>query len=302
MAHGSGVSWLFLTIASALLLGLYDYFKKVALRDNAVLPVLFGSVAAGALVWLPFMIWSAVAPASLPAECLHVTALTAHGHLLLFAKAALVGASWWCGYHGIRSLPLSIATPIRATGPLWTISLAVLCFGEAPTARQWLGVAVILTAFFAFSFVGRREGIHFHRNKAVWFMIGATLLGASSSLYDKFLLQRAALSPSQVQAWFTVYTALLLVVPLGLWWRARDRQPFRWSGAIPAIGFALLAADMLYFTAIAQPDALISLITPVRRTSVVVSFLMGIFMLRERHLVPKGLCVAGIIGGVILLA
>jgi drug/metabolite transporter (DMT)-like permease len=296
------VSWLLLTISSAFLLGFYDYFKKLALRDNAVLPVLFGSVAAGAAVWLPFVLWSAVAPATLPVSWLHVAGISARSHLLLFAKAAIVGASWLCGYYGIKSLPLSIASPIRATGPLWTITFAVLLFHESPRPQQWLGVAIILAAFFAFSFIGRREGIHFHRNPAVFFMIGATLLGAASSLYDKYLLQSAHLSPVQVQAWFTIYTTLLLVPPLVLWLRLKHRHPFHWHWAIPVIGFTLLAADMLYFTAIAQPDALISLISPVRRVSVVVSFLLGIFLFQERHWRSKAACVAGIITGVILLS
>ena len=296
------MSWLLLTIASAFLLGFYDYFKKLALRDNAVLPVLFGSVAAGALVWLPFVVWSALAPASLPAGLFHVTGISARSHGLLFAKALLVGASWLCGYYGIKSLPLSIAAPIRATGPLWTISFAVLLFHESPSPKQWLGVAVILVSFFAFSFVGRREGIHFHRNPAVFFMIGATLLGAASSLYDKFLLQAAHLTPGQVQAWFTIYTSLILVPPLVMWRRLGRGHPFHWHWAIPAIGFTLLGADLLYFTAIAQPAALISLISPVRRVSVVVAFSLGIFLFREKHWRPKAVCVAGIITGVILLS
>lgn len=296
------MSWLFLTLGSALLLGFYDYLKKVALNDNAVLPVLFGSVAAGALVWLPFVLWSALAPDTLPSNFLHVTGISARAHLLLFAKAAMVGSSWLCGYYGIKSLPLSIATPIRATGPLWTVAFAVMVFHESPTPRQWLGVAIILASFFAFTFVGRREGIHFHRNKAVLFMAGATLLGAASSLYDKYLLQAAHLSPGQVQAWFTIYTTLLLVPAMALWLRREPRERFHWHWAIPAIGFTLLAADILYFTAIAQPGALISLISPVRRTSVAVSFLLGIFIFREKHLRSKAACVAGIITGVILLS
>ena len=294
--------WLLLTLASAFLLGLYDYFKKVALHDNAVLPVLFGSVAAGALVWLPFVLWSAISPDTLPTEFLHVTGISAHAHLMLFGKAALVGSSWLCGYYGIKSLPLSIATPIRATGPFWTITLAVLLFHESPTPKQWLGVAVILISFFAFTFVGRREGIHFHRNKAVFFMIGATLLGAASALYDKFLLQTAHLTPSQMQAWFTIYTSVLLLAPLWLWARQKNRHAFHWHWAIPVIGITLLAADILYFTAIAQPEALISLISPVRRSSVIVSFLLGIFLFREKHIRSKGACIAGIITGVILLS
>ena len=296
------MAWLVLTIGSALLLGFYDYFKKVALRDNAVMPVLFGSVAAGAAVWLPLAAWSALAPQTLPIDALHVTGISWHSHLLLLAKAALVGASWLLGYYGIKALPLSIASPIRATGPLWTITFAVLLFHESPSPKQWIGVALVLLAFFGFTVVGRREGIHFHRNTGVFFMIGATLLGAASSLYDKYLLQCAHLTPCQVQAWFTIYLSVLLVPALGYWLRLKERHAYHWHWAIPVIGITLLGADILYFTAIAQPGALISLISPVRRVSVIVSFLLGILVFREKQIGPKAVCVAGIIIGVILLA
>lgn len=296
------MSWLILTIASAFLLGFYDYFKKVALQNNAVMPVLYGSICAGAIVWLPFVIWSAISPETLPFEFLHVTNLDGHAHFLLFLKSLIVGASWLCGYIGIKSLPLSIATPIRATGPLWTILFAILFFNESPTPKQYLGVAIILAAFFAFTFVGRREGIHFHRDPLVFLMIGATLLGAGSSLYDKFLLQTAAIPPGAVQAWFTIYLAVILLPAMMVWIRSKNRHPFHWHWAIPTIGLTLLAADFLYFTAIAQPDALISLISPARRTSVIVSFLLGIFLFKEKQLLAKGWCVLGIIAGVLLLS
>jgi len=296
------VSWLLLTIASAILLGFYDYFKKLALRDNAVMPVLFGGICAGALMWLPMVVWSAVSPATLPGEFFHVTGIGRNEHLLLFLKSLLVGISWLCGYIGIKSLPLSIATPIRATGPLWTILFAVLIFHESPSARQWLGVSIILTAFLAFTFVGRREGIRFHRDKAVFFMIAATLTGAASALYDKYLLQTAHIAPGVVQAWFSIYLVVIIFPAMLVWLRSKNRHPFHWHWAIPVIGITLLAADILYFIAISMPDALISLISPVRRTSVIVSFLLGIILFKEKHIFAKGACIAGIILGVILLS
>lgn len=296
------MTWLALSLCSAALLGLYDFLKKSALRDNAVLPVLFGGICAGALVWLPIVIWSALATSSLPHPGLQVTGITPLAHLQLFLKSVLVVSSWMFGYVGLKSLPLTIATPIRSTGPLWTILLAVLFFGESPAARQWLGIALVLVSFFAFSLVGKKDGIHFHRNRAVFHIVAATLLGACSALYDKYLLQGSGLTPGEVQAWFSIYSAVVMI-PVLFWWRSRpDRHRFHWRWSIPAIGLALLAADFLYFTAISRPEALISLISPVRRTAVIVSFALGILLLKEKHVVPKALCVLGIVAGVFLLA
>ena len=137
------MSWLVLSLLSAVLLGLYDFLKKSALRDNAVRPVLFGGISAGALGWLPVIGWSAVSPGSLPHPGMQVTGLTGWEHLQLFGKSALVVSSWVFGYVGLKRLPLTIATPIRSTGPLWTILLAVLFFGESPEPKQWLGIILL---------------------------------------------------------------------------------------------------------------------------------------------------------------
>ncbi len=296
------MSWLYLTIASAVLLGVYDLFKKLALKENAVTPVLFGSICAGAIVWVPFMIWSAVSPASLPSEFFRVADLTGRDHLLIFAKAVLVVSSWACGYAGLKTLPLSIASPIRASAPLWTILFAVLIYGESPVARQWLGVAVILVSFLAFSFIGKREGIHFHKDRGVFWMVGAMFLGAASALYDKFLLQKTGLSPATVQAWFGIDMVIVMLPSMIVWLRQKARPPFHWHWAVPAIGLTLLAADLLYFTAVSQPGALISVISPVRRGAVVISLLIGIFHFREKHFRAKAWCILGIISGVVLLS
>ncbi|WP_411844828.1 EamA family transporter [Roseibacillus persicicus] len=296
------MSWLFLTVCSSALLGLYDFFKKLAVRGNAVLPVLFGGICAGGLAWLPFVVWSTLSPESLPHPSLHVTAISPQEHGLLLIKSLIVVASWIFGYIGLKELPLSIATPIRATSPVWTIAFALLIFSESPSMRQWSGVAVILASFFLFSFAGRKEGIHFHRSKAVYLIIAATLLGASSSLFDKYLLQSVGLNPTEVQAWFSLYSVLAML-PALWWWRSRtDRQVFQFRWSIPAIGLTLLGADWLYFTAIAAPDALISIIAPVRRAATVVSFTLGILLLKEPFRVSKGLAVLGILVGVFLLA
>ena len=48
--------WFVLGLLSAFFLGCYDISKKVSLRDNAVVPVLFSSVACSALLLLPFLL------------------------------------------------------------------------------------------------------------------------------------------------------------------------------------------------------------------------------------------------------
>lgn len=296
------MSWIFLSILSAIVLGIYDLLKKLAVRGNAVPPVLFFGVLTGAAFWLLLRLTTPALPVEWQAGLL-IDSLSAQEHFYLFGKGVLVSGSWIFGYFALKHLPMTIAGPIRSTAPIWTILFAVLLMGEMPTPWQWGGVALILVAFYAFSLLGKAEGIVFHRDKWVYFLIVATVLGAFSALYDKFLLQTIGIRVATLQFWFSIYLVVVMF-PFFLAWRygMKTRTPFEWRWVIPAVGIGLLIADAFYFLAIAQDDALISVISPIRRTSAIVGFIGGVWILKERHSIArKGFALALMLVGVILL-
>lgn len=296
------MSWIFLSICSGIVLGVYDLLKKLAVRENAVPPVLFFGVLTGAASWLLLRAVTSFLPEEWQGG-LRIDPLTLAEHGFLFGKGVLVSASWIFGYFSLKHLPITIAGPIRSTAPIWTIVFAVLLMGEMPNGLQWVGVAMILVAFYAFSLLGKAEGIVFHREKWVYFLIAATVLGAFSALYDKFLLQTLGIRVATLQFWFSIYL-LAVMTPFVLVWRfgMKVRTRFEWRWVIPAVGLGLLIADAFYFLAIAQDGALISVISPVRRTSVIIGFIGGILILGERRNIPrKAASLALMLAGVILL-
>lgn len=296
-------SWITLSLFSAVFLGIYDVAKKASVKDNAVPIVLLLNVLTAATIWaVPIAIsmlldWESNHWLS----SLTDVSWTAHGMLL--GKSVLVGASWILAFFALKHLPISIASPIRATSPLWTILLAVLLMGERLNLEQWMGASIVLIAFISFSKVGSKEGIHFHRDRWIAAIVGATILGAISALYDKYLLQVISLSPMVVQAWFSIYLVPVML-PLAIRWYRMERvdNPFQWRWSIPLIAIFLLIADFAYFTAITDPDALISVISPLRRTSIIIAFLFGILRLQERNWKPKAICIAAILIGVYVLS
>lgn len=300
------VSWMGLTIASAVLLGIYDLAKKLSVRGNATAIVLLCSVSLGSLIWAVMLLAQSFLSANavdgwLP-SILRVQSIGVGQHVALFAKSVLVGSSWMLAFESLRRLPLSIAAPIRSTSPVWTLLIAIGFLGERPAILQWVGIVIVLVAFWGLSIAGRKEGISFKNDPAVWMMIAATLLGAISSIYDKILLQQYSLSPATVQAWFSVYL-FPVVLPMG-WrqWRSKeskDRFEFRWI--ILAISPLLLAADMFYFSALADPDAMVSIVSPLRRCSVIVAFVLSSRMRGEVNLHRKLICVLGILLGVAII-
>jgi bacterial/archaeal transporter family protein len=295
--------WALLSLTSALFLGGYDICQKHALRQNPVVPVLLLSTATCASVWTALMLLQRAAPGLLPAS-LVVPPLGWLGHVELLFKSAIVAVSWLCTYLAVKHLPISLAAPIRATSPLWTLAAALTFLGERPSAVQLLGISTTLLSFLGLSVVGRLEGVHFHRDRWVGYMILGTLFGAASSLYDKLLLGKLKLLPSTVQAWFSIYL-LGLFAPLALfwWWAQRrdkstDRLQFRFT--IPLLALCLLCADFAYFSALREPAGLISLVASIRRGSTLFAFAAGVSLFKEANGWKKLPPVLGIVLGIVL--
>lgn len=280
--------WTFLAFASAALLGCYDFFKKISLRDNSVLGVLFLNTLFSTLIFLPFIVFSGTG--HIADGMLHVAVGTPSEHLLLVLKAVIVLGSWLCGYIGIKHLPITIVSPIQATRPVLVLLGALLLFGERLNGYQWVGVMVAIVSFFLLSRSSKREGIDFANNRWVFFVVMAALLGAVSALYDKFLMRR--LEPMFVQSWFNLYQCLLMgvtVLVMNALSPAQRSKRLVWRWSIPMISLFLAVADFCYFTALAQEGALVAVVSMIRRGSVVVAFAFGALLLHEKNLKSKAL-------------
>jgi transporter family protein len=292
--------WIAAALVSALFLGVYELCTKHAIRNNAVFPVLFYSTLTGAAVWFVLLGMEVIFPGTLPAS-LVTNRLTGAQHLQLALKSAIVALSWIFTYFGLKHLPLSLGSPIRATSPVVVLIGAVLILGERLTLLELLGVATTIGSFIGLSFAGRGEGVHFHRNKWVWFLVAGTVLGAMSALYDRYLLSQARFSVPTVQAWFSIYL-LVFFTPFMIGWQRRwwPRNEFHWRWSIPSIALALLVADYIYFGALAQSDALVAVVMSLRRGSTLVAFAGGLLLFGEQTDLKKTLAVIGILAGIVL--
>ena len=292
--------WVFYGLVSAVFLGLYDAVRKKALTDNPVLPVLFLASLTGAFLFIPLIILSHAGIIGQDA-LLYIPAADIHVHLLALLKSILVGSSWFLAYSALNRLPLTIVAPIRSTAPLWTLIGALIIFSERLTPVQWIGVLIVLIFFYTFSLAGRREGIAFHRNKWVYAAVGATILGAASSLYDKYLFGRY--DSMFMQAWYSIYMVPVLLLPLMLLWfpKRKRMSPFRWDPLIHLIAVILVISDFLYFFALSDTESLISILSVLRRSSGILSFFSGALFFGERNLKHKGFALAGIFIGVVLI-
>lgn len=293
--------WLYLGVFSALFLGLYDISKKHSLQKNAVLPVLLYSTITAALLFVPVILLSAFKPNYMTSIGLYIPSTNLSGHLHLFLKSAIVFLAWLLSYTALKNLPISIATPIGASGPLWTLLGAVLIFHEHPNTLQYMGLAVMIVSYYVYSIISSKEGIRFVGDKWVAFILLATLIGTCSGLYDKYLIQNLHYSPLMVQAWFFIYLVVLLAPTMILSRFTKQKIAFVWRWSIPLIGVFLIIADFAYFKALTYQGSLIAMLATLRCSCIVVSFLGGALLFKELRPGYKAIALAGVIGGVFLI-
>ena len=292
--------WLSLAFLSATLLGFYDVSKKQALRSNAVIPVLFLNTLFSMLIFLPFILLSATTNV-FDGTMLYVPQCGWEVHKYIMLKAIIVLSSWIFGYFGMKHLPITIVGPINATRPVMVLLGALLIFGERLNVYQWIGVLLAIASVMLLSRSGKKEGIDFRNNRWIYCVALASLLGAVSALYDKFLMRQ--FDSMVVQSWFTVYQFFIMSIVLLVLWAPRRHQstPFHWTWAIPLISIFLCVADFAYFTALAQEGSLIAVVSMVRRGSVLVSFLCGALLFREKNLKSKAFDLLLVLLGMLFL-
>ena len=299
--------WLVLAFLSAAFLGIYDSLKKKALKDNAVLPVLFLNTLFSSLIFLPFIVVSATS-SMLDDTIFSVASGGWEVHKYIVLKAVIVLSSWVLGYFGMKHLPLTIVGPINATRPVMVLVGALLVFGERLNVWQWIGVTLAVVSFLLLSRSGKKEGIDFKHDHWIYMIVGAAVLGAISGLYDKYLMAPVGeggvgLDRMMVQSWYNIYQCLMMLAMLMLlWWpKRRHTTPFHWDWAIVGISLFLSTADFMYFYSLSLPSAMISIVSMIRRGSVIVSFLCGAMFFRERNLRAKALDLALVLLGMIFL-
>jgi len=299
--------WLICGFISAMLLGFYDVCKKYSLKNNAVIPVLFLNTLFCSLIFLPIVVASVTGLLSKDA-LLYVPSQGWEVQKYIVFKSCIVLSSWLCAYFGMKHLPLTLVGPINATRPVMVLVGAILVFGEQLNLLQWVGVALAVLSFFLLSRSGKKEGIDFKHNIWIYCVVLGAVLGAVSGLYDKYLMAPAenggvGLNRMVVQSYYNFYQCgMMLCMLLLIWWPIRKKStPFHWNWTIILISVFLSIADFVYFYGLSLDGAMVSVVSLARRSSVIVSFLVGAFLFREKNLKSKALDLLLVLLGMMFL-
>lgn len=288
--------WLLFAFLAMMLVGIRDPFKKVSLRGNDTLTILFLNTLFCCLLFLPLMF---------------VRQPTLSQAVACMVKALLLMGCWLCSYAGIKHLPITISGLISAFGPVLVVIAAGILFGENLSWLQLCGVVVSFISLATLNRSGKKEGIHFKSDKYIWLMLLSTVFSAGSALFDKLMYAPLeaggmGLDVWTMQAWYNVPLLLMLGLvllirkPLNHGANVTNRN-FRWNWTIIAVSACECAADLFSCLALQEPDAMISVISMIRRGSVVVAFLIGAYVFHETNLRSKVFDLLLVLTGLFLL-
>lgn len=286
------MQWVLLSLISALLLGFYDIFKKSTVVNNAIIPVLFYSTFVSGLLFAPFILTSYFYPDFYQSAFwshFYVEPLTWRQHLLIMGKTALILVSWMFSYSAMKNLPITVVGPVNQLRPAISLILLFAIFREHLTWMQWTGVVLAMVSFWLMGRSGKKEGIHFKTNKWVYMLLASAVMVALSGVYDKFLLSGESISPSTIQAWYTVYDFIMMAVMFFLIWRPKRKDhPFEWRWGIVAMAVFVSIADVIYLSGLKQEAAVLVLIPLILYgVRLVVSFVYGALCFKERNIRSK---------------
>jgi transporter family protein len=280
--------WILLAVISSISLGFFDVFKKLSLERNNVYVVLFINVLLCTVLVSPLIVMSLMGNEN--------CSLSAHGHMLIFIKSAIVTLSWLLGFMSIKYLPLSISGSINAARPILVLVGAIAIFGESPNAIQWVGIILGFVSLMWVGFIGRKEKTE--KGLGIWIVLGvmSIVLWAASGLYDKWLLTNGY-TPLAIEAWYPFYQTLIMAVVVSAIHKGKfNLDSFHWNKNIIVISIFIVIADLSYFISLSYPESLVSIASMIRRGSSLVAFFYGAIALKEKNLRLK------IIDQIILIA
>lgn len=246
--------------------------------------------AISSVLYLPLVIW-ATATTSMRWTLLALGMVLASGVLHLGYSLALQG--------GYRRADLSVVYPVaRGTGPLLSVTGAVLLLGEPFGLPVAVGAGFVVAGVFLVGGGGRRAGQPLWPGVVWGVLIG--LFIAAYTLNDGTAVKRLAVPPILMD-YFGNLLRVVLLTPLAVRRRGELLAELKASGR-SALGIGVLAPIPYILSLYAMTMAPLSLIAPARELSMMVGVVFGRVMLKERAVATRFLGAALILIGVIALS
>lgn len=281
------MSYIIVTMFSALLLGLYDFFKKLSVRkDNNIYQILF------LFTFVAFMCNLVFVNEAFSVEGKYV--------LILLAKSIIISVNWFLTMKALSKLDLGITAPFSLLGTVSTTILASIIYKESIGLNQILGMTIILFGLFLISRLGIKKDNQKNDYKYIILLVIGAFLSSCSAMIDKYMSNN--ISYKAVSFWFflflsVIYLIVCLIVNKKINFSSLKKNYYY----IILTGLCIFFADIVYYLALYMDGSIVSIISITRKLSVFVGVLLGSIFLKEDNFVKKLLILIMMFGGLSII-
>lgn len=302
--------WIFLVLFYGVLKGVREVVKKMALKKNSVIEVLF---------FYTFLAFLFVLPQAKDAGGLEPSA-----YIWIAAKAFCVFLAWIFSFRAITKMPLSLYGVLDLSRVLFATLLGVIVLGETLGIMQTFGLIFVSTGLlllkyhppFLYRLFVKEEGnISYVENKEITqeegakssrdgvktiyilFAFASCMLNALSGLLDKILMQD--MNSSQLQFWYMLFMLSYYAIYMLVTKTKLSRSVWK-NGWIWLLSILFVAADKALFIANGMADSRVTIMTLIKQSGCVVTILAGKYIFKEKNAGYKLFCAVVIVVGIVI--
>lgn len=308
--------WIFLVLFYGVLKGIREVVKKMALKKNSVIEVLF---------FYTFLAFLFVLPQAKDAG-----GLEAKAYIAIAAKAFCVFLAWIFSFRAITKMPLSLYGVLDLSRVLFATLLGVVVLHENLGMMQTFGLIFVSTGLlllkyhppFLYRLFVKEDGNASTQGEAatddskkaspevvqnasndnikpvyIFFAFFSCMLNALSGLLDKILMKD--MNSSQLQFWYMLFMVSYYAIYMMIT-RTKISCDVWKNGWIWLLSILFVAADKALFIANGMADSRITIMTLLKQSGCVVTILAGRFIFKEKNTGYKLFCATVIVLGIVI--
>jgi len=245
--------WIIFILFSALTRGIGDIFYKKLSFDFSPQTILLFSSFLNILFLVPTF------------GCIEVLEPKLMG--FVFLKAVAMTTAWLLFLYSLKKLPISVATPLQILSTLFAIIFGFIFLKEYLTILQSLGIFILLGGLLTLQIISKKES----SQKTSSFLSMAFFSGVLASFFSAFYI------------FIFVNTFLVFLVLKTPYKKALQNLKTKWWIFV-ILSLFLVISDRTYMIAATYPLALLGLLIPMKRLSIIFSVFIGGKAFKERNL------------------
>lgn len=267
--------YIFLALASAIILGFYEVLKKVSLRKSSIYETLFFYCLCAFLVSLVFIV-----------DAVSVSLMDV---VFILLKSGIIVFNWLLVMKCMEKLDVAIVVGFGLLNTILVIFASSILFKEQITWLHFVSLFFISIGIVLITLLDRKENKkevtnHYHY---IILLVFSSVLGTCSALLDKYLINIRNVETGAILFWFMLF---LSIVYGGIY--VAKNKKIEWKKLkinyfLILTGISIALSDMVYYSAIGSSGAQISIISISRKCSVIVATILASVFLKEKHLLKK---------------